>query len=376
MLMFKISEGFVRLILDVSFDRSKHTVDTGLIGAIGLAGCCGSRRGKGSGRVQSRPSRPGSDSTTQNMLPPIMHAAASHSRTTVSGPPSVLRPEQLNQPYREDSDDEGGYILGAWHYEDDQPAEPRPSSPVAPKSGFSRVAGGRANIDSPYTMAAGPSTAFRTNTSNSRSQVTSPAPSASGSNLPPGAMAPGHIPHSRRKSQSAIIEDTAALLSGPAGVASMKDRTPVPAATGPESSELMYGDGPSSAPPKRRNWFNLFTSSSDEESATGSRWSRRGRAQSEADAVPMLPDEPASPEGTSGGRTFVVIRDHKSSPLSQAQGPSVEDPDERTTSFSVVRPNRTQGASAHSAGESSSPTPVTPPAIPRRSPQRRRDATF
>jgi len=279
---------------------------------------------------------------------------------TVSGPPSVLRPEQLNQPYREDSDDEGGYILGAWQYDDEALSESRPSSPVAPKSGFSRIAGGRANIDSPFTMASGTSTAF----ASTRAQANSPDHSASGSNLPPGAMAPGHVPHSRRKSQSAIIEDTAALLPG----TNKGSAVPAPAtgSSGSGSSGLTYNDPPhgSSTHPKRKNWFNnLFTSSPP---------SRPRRRASEADAVPMLPDEePAAPDSASGGRSFQVIRDRRPSPLSQSQRPSGEDPEQGSTGLNVSRVNRTQGRS--SAGPSPSP-PASPPAIPLRSP-RRRDGT-
>ncbi|KIJ56499.1 hypothetical protein M422DRAFT_238126 [Sphaerobolus stellatus SS14] len=324
MLISKVFEGLVRLIWHVSFDRSKHTVDTGLIGAIGLVARRKHERTRksGGGRASrsSRPSRADSDSTTANMIPPPGHvaSAASRSRTTVSGPPSVLRPEQLNQPYREDSDDETGYILGAWHYDDDLAIEPftpsppaspapPPAPPAAPSSGFSRIAGGRANIDSPYTMTGTTSTAFAASTSAGQNM-----PSTSTANLPPGAMAPGHASHARKKSQSAIIEDASTLFGSKGDSSDVAD------------------DGP-----RRKNWLSRALDTA-------------GRTRRRVPSESMLPDEsPTSPDASS--RTFVVIRDRRPSPLSQAQLPEdVVDaspgPDaEGARSFSVVRPQKTGG---------------------------------
>lgn len=257
MLVSKFIEGIVRLAWDVPFDRSKHTVDAGLLGALARTPCCGARRTR---KRPNRASHAPSDSTTQNML----LAPALHSRTTFSGsgaggvgardsaspgagsgaggPPSVLRPEHLNQPYREESDDEGGYILGAWHYDDEQgpdsplsPATPTPvtppATPPAPASsstsGFSRVAGGRANIASPFTMAAsaaavGTRSATRGKFSGSSTGASSGPRSESGATVqvPPGAAAPGVFSrgpssshahaYAWRKSHSAIIEDARA----------------------------------------------------------------------------------------------------------------------------------------------------------------------
>lgn len=292
MLVCKIGEGLVRFFGDVSFDRSKHTVDTGLIGAIGLAGCCGS------GRRRRRRGRRGSDATSQNMLPAVMQTATS--RTSVSGPTSVLRPEQLNQPYREESDDEGGYILGAWHYEDEEPAAAAPVAATA-TTGFSRVAGGRANMESPYTIEAG--------TTSGES-----AAGGSGLYLPPGAMAPGRVAPAREP----------AIMAG----------------------EAPGGGGQGAA--VRRGW-NPFRRRDE-----GGRSERSG-----GDALAEEPGVAAAPG------TFVVIRERRPSPLSQAHG---VDPAGGTPSS--VRANSTQGAPAP-AGSASSP-----PDTPHRAPNRRRDVAF
>lgn len=322
MLISKALEGLVRLIWKVPFDRSKHVVDTGLIGAIGLAA---KRQDKQVVRLQeatsrARPSQAGSDSTAQRLLAPNIHTIGS--RTTVSSPPSVLRPEHLNQPYREDSDDETGYILGAWRYDEDLSTEPLTPpaidlSPVSPQSstGFSRVAGGRANMDSPYTISLG--TGAASDIAPSRT-----APIAS---LPPGAMPPDQF-HTRRKSQSAIIEDAtfshrATAVATSAGTISQD-----------EFSSL--GDDNSSHPPRRKNWLQraLFPDSIGRDP-------RRSRHGTLADEL----NPPDAPSGSSNSpRTFVVIRERKPSPLSQAQLPEdQEPPDEGVRSFTVVRPPKT-----------------------------------
>lgn len=299
MLVFKVLEGLVRLAWDVPFDRSKHAVDTGFFGALGLV----SRRKREyrrKGNMASgmhRPSRAGSDVP---VLQAAAVAAASRSRTTVSGPPSVLRPEHLNQPYREESDDETGYILGAWHYDDDLAIEPfpppSPSPPPQPTSSFSRVAGGRANIESPYTMTTGTNTAFGN---------LSPIHK----NSPSGTMPPGRGSHARRKSQSAIIEDASTLYN-------------------PKESPEVSGSNVDT--PRRKNWLSraLFPDA-------------RRRVPSSAETTSGMADQQVPSSEGSGGRTFVVIRERKPSPLSQAQLPEGQDtaspPDEGTRSFTLQK---------------------------------------
>lgn len=318
MLISKALEGIIRLTWSVPFDRSKHTTDTGLIGTIGLAV---KRKRRQSFVPQDIPIRPrtsqaGSDSTSQRLLPSNIHTVAS--RTTVSGPPSVLRPEHLNQPYREDSDDETGYILGAWRYDED--LSPEPLTPPAitsintapsPQSltGFSRVAGGRANMDSPYTMSMSPSTNTLFERTASRT-----APLAS---LPPGAKPPDQS-HIRRKSQTAIIEDVSS--SHPPETVSQ--------------DQLRLDDSANKQAPRRKNWLQraLF---SDGSSGRDPRQTRHGSISNE-----LNPAEISS--GPSSSRGFVVIRERKPSPLSQTQLPEdQETPDEGVRSFSVVRSPKT-----------------------------------
>lgn len=313
MLVAKLVEGVVRLGFDIPFNRSKHTVDTGLLGALARTPCCGARR-----RTNKRPNRAShtaSDATARKTL------LAQTSRTTVAGasaspgPPSVLRPEQLNQPYREDSDDEGGYILGAWHY-DEEPDTPA-STPSAP-SGFSRIAGGRANIASPFTMASAGS-----------QEHTEAIPG--GSRLPPGARAPGTFSHadSRRKSQSAIIEYTLAgapldaadpgssrgTAQGRAGPAHAPGTSTNVAGVRGSSSEIHHREMEHPAQPfvprRRRRWFGL-----------GNPFASDREDTSKGAAAPMLPLETDSGSGGGSG-TFVVIRERRParSPLSQAHTP-------------------------------------------------------
>ena len=357
MLVSKIVEGLLRLFFGVSFDRSKHSSDTGLLGVLGLLGCscCGGRRrgghrrkrnsGKradGSGRPHMSSSALGGmsqmdrESDISSYMPPAggaggmggHHAddgtstpprflhAESRKGSTYSQPPSVLRPEHANRPYREAGPvgEEGeGYIMGAWQpfprasvgsgtaysplvgevtsagtggaglgiaaaafrhgsspVPDGPPAGAQkaamvggPAAAVVPQaapspSGFARVGGGRAHIDTPYAIATGSTQTFpslgqqsvhsqsqpqpqpqstRVHTQSFGASVasvttmtptlttagmrtaasalvyddTEPAMSFSsvdagvGSNgLPPGAMMPAHI---RTKSQTAIVED-------------------------------------------------------------------------------------------------------------------------------------------------------------------------
>jgi len=280
MLAVKILEGLIRLFGGVGFDRSKRTMDSGLVGALGLLGCCGGNR-KRSNRHRSRrhrtpanlPTRtrtrdsdlssytppPGGIVADGTATPPHFLHAGSRQGSTHSQPPSVLKPEHANRPYKEellDTEDEG-YIMGAW-----QPFPPRnptgyaavsdspqATNPIvhppksgapAASSGFSRVGGGRAHIDTPYAIQSGSTQAFPSlGQQSQQSQImphggnhshsalsgqplvyhhpvesTDEVPislsnvemgTTIGMNgLPPGAMQPAHI---RTKSQTAIVED-------------------------------------------------------------------------------------------------------------------------------------------------------------------------
>ena len=319
MLFVKLVEAVVRIGGGVGFHRSRHVVDSGLLGALGLLGCCGSRRPRSSSRSAYR-----SDTTQPSSLPLNRSALPYKDVTpTHSAPPSVLRPEHAYQPYKEESDDETGFIMGAW-----QPF-PRPGyssvddqSPLPDKSqtGFARVGGGRAHYESPYAIASssgrGSTQTFpsveRHGPGVAHDYSPPPTPSISSasaarradfSGLPSGAMPPAHI---RTKSQSAIIEDASQLIN------LSEFRQPLPGGDRDDGED----DGPVMQP--RKKWFNLG----------------RKRRPSELDPPPA--DLPApDPEP---GRSFVVVR--KGRPGMPAKDPSGSGPsDTEGRSFSVLRGN-------------------------------------
>ncbi|EGN92046.1 hypothetical protein SERLA73DRAFT_117887 [Serpula lacrymans var. lacrymans S7.3] len=364
MLVVKLIEAAVRIAGRIGFDRSKHAVDSGLIGACGLMGCCGPRK-----HHRSRPRHPYKSTTdsyrpTEPSLssysPPTANFAQKESSASHhshhSGPPSVLRPEHALRPYKEDSDDEGGFIMGAW-----QPF-PRPgyaaideartsisAPPTPPASGFSRVGGGRAHYDSPYAIASGSTLTFPSVERNSGSAsgravppmfdegeenvLTQPSASVASvqirmQSLPHGAM----IPHVRTKSQTAIIENagiptpsSAVVMNGSPGKVPSDPSIPENVDTGSAS--------------KKRHWFNI----------------RRNRRHSEGDILDTQDEETGSstpPPPKETGRSFVVIRDRKPQSSSQPDQPTQQiqqvaeaagiatgstSPTERPKSFVVLR---------------------------------------
>jgi len=235
-------------------------MDSGLIGVLGLLGCCGppseSRRQRRARQQDAAEKKAHSRYRTSDSseLPPLNPHAAYDSpgfpgqqpfvdpalRRGSFPTPSVLRPEHALRPYREDSDDEG-YIMGAWKPFASQRSGYSPvsetlrgtaaSSPSQKQSssGFSRVGGGKAHIDSPYSIShpgrasgsmhsfpsigdkspAGPGPSSLSNPVYYDGDESLPPSLSNASNigisaLPPGAMQPSHI---RTKSQSAVIED-------------------------------------------------------------------------------------------------------------------------------------------------------------------------
>lgn len=284
MLVVKIIEAVIRILTGVGFHRSRHVVDSGLLGTLSLAGCCGSRNpNRAKQRTADLASQPTLPLTRPNL--PFKDDTPTH-----SAPPSVLRPEHALQPYKEDSDDETGYIMGAWQpfpgpgYSpvDDQLRTPEQSTS---SSGFRRVGGGRAHFDSPYAITSGSTQTFPSverpviiaNSQTTNDYSPPPTPSIASAvrrtevNLPPGAMPPPHI---RTKSQTAIIEDAAALKAT--------------AAVAGASELAAEGRNDDAGQPKKKHWFKLRAG--------------RGRHNSE-EAVPQeapLVEEP--------GRSFVVVR--------------------------------------------------------------------
>ncbi|KAI0291695.1 hypothetical protein BC826DRAFT_1105831 [Russula brevipes] len=272
------------------------------------------------------------------------------STPTQSAPPSVFRPEHALRPYREENDNDTGYIMNAWR------PYPRPTygpvgehgtPPESPgKTGFSRVGGGRSHFDAPYSIATGsvhtfpPSSLDYTHTGTpprlSHDSNPSVTPSFTNaerqahSSLPPGAM----VPHLRKKSQSAIIEHVPA----PPKAAPAPSSSSQPPAAMPSSfrrhSQLMEVASPISDDdasevdqPKKRHWFQL----------------RKPRRHSEGEGARLGDAAALSDKEKPGnaGRSFVVLRDRKiSQPMASGSasggggGASSEPP---ARSFVVIR---------------------------------------
>lgn len=377
-LAVKVFEGLIRLIFGIPFDKSRHSIDSGLFGVLGLIGCCGTRR-----RKRARRSRNADDTTARTGTFTIgapgyqqnLKGGTSTPRgSSVTGTPSVLRPEQAFRPYREDSDDETGFIMGAWQpfptsgyaaVED----QAEPSTPV--KSGFSRVGGGRAHYESPYAI----STASKRpspssdNVARPPSRDVNPAssqsmaqPSFSDSSVsvnhqvvsgqtgpPPGAMAAQRpTAHVRTKSQTAIIEDASALYALQAAMNSnqsqvqerREDAPPPPRIVVNDEDEDDEDEDDASALPKRKLWFNIRS---------------KGRRMSEGSPPLHAPEPPPDAEG--GGRSFVVVREKRPSPLGKTEFTHPE----------LAKPGADAGPSG---ADSSNSNPVRPPPIPRRSSRR------
>ncbi|KAK0207003.1 hypothetical protein DFS33DRAFT_1273351 [Desarmillaria ectypa] len=367
MLVVKLVEALVRIFGRVGFERSSHVVDSGLLGACGLAGCCGSRKRRRprrsndkkpqSGKVRPRYDNVDSkhihkrDSDISSYLPPGSLGTPVGGKGSVNSgpPPSVLKPEHALRPYREESDDENGYIMGAWQPFQTKasgyiPVTDTPTKPPPPtSSGFSRVGGGRAHIDSPYAIAAGSTiNAGSTQTFPSIAQQVSQPNASSGSlkrlegeddtpslsanmairqqqeyhartgSLPPGAMPPFHV---RTKSQTAIIEHAGgANQAGPSyptgpAIRPVRDPTPPPTAfnlrhSNPNPTD--DDDGSDTDVPKKKPWYHLRRHRPHSSEGTSS------TAKPQDEETP--PDLPAA-STSAPQRSFVVIRKPQQSPV-------------------------------------------------------------
>lgn len=347
MLVVKLVEALVRIIGGVGFDRSKHVVDSGLLGACGLLGCCGSRKKKRSTRRRYRATEVPQDAVSEvsSYLPPAGVEQKGSTPSHHSQPASVLRPEHALRPYREDSDDENGYIMGAWqpfprpgYHTVEEPTPPPPANPNASAtSGFSRVGGGRATFDTPYAIATGSTLTFPSVHAASVGPASAvspqsfhddewPAPTASvvnvarqpqqtHSDLPPGAMSP----HVRNKSQTAIVEDFAPAQRLAAPVGEELRRT----SSADEDTDTSQ--------PKKKHWFNI----------------RKNRRHSDGDALARDGDpSDATPTVTTPtpGKSFVVLRDKK--PQSSANRPEQYNADGSGSEGSGARTPQEEGPSS------------------------------
>ncbi len=330
MLIVKILEAILRIIGGIGFNTSQHVVDSGLLGTMGLMGCCGPRhphRNRGYHPTETR-------APSSLALPrptPLYKGATPPS----SGPPSVLRPEHAMQPYKEDSDDETGFIMAAWQPfpgpGHEQVQEQRVANPEPPKSGFARVAGGRAHIDSPYAIASGSTQTFpslerermkgpsslakSTRSLGEDSPPHTPSIASAARSLPPGAMPLAHV---RTKSQTAIIENVPPFMVAHAATA------PAGSGSGVPLEPHLADDAAALATPKKKHWFNR----------------RKNRRLSESDVALGGPAAPPANQDT--GRSFVVMRKARPGfPSSSTQGSStspLEGADEQgRRSFAVLR---------------------------------------
>ncbi|THH11480.1 hypothetical protein EW145_g629 [Phellinidium pouzarii] len=336
----KIIEGLFRIVGRVPFDRSKHSLDSGLLGVLGLLGCCkpAGRRRRTNRRSTGTDQRSSTQLGSQQQF--AMGNKGSTPPSSTHGTPSVLRPEQALRPYREDSDDESGFIMGSWQPFPQAgygPIDARPPSPVVetpPKSGFARVGGGRAHYDSPYAIQGStaavmakhefpsvervhqpspPPPSRFTDTPTNRSTVTVNHAVTTG--LPPGAMSPAQpSSHVRTKSQTAIIEDASVLFNlasgsptAPASGGRDDPLTPpaIPIETDDSSSDVTQ--------PRRTHWFPF----------------RKTRRMSEG----------SYPVEGGGGRSFAVLRDKR--PSGPTISSNTETPAEEggRRSFVVLRGN-------------------------------------
>ncbi|KAJ6587795.1 hypothetical protein B0H10DRAFT_1831452 [Mycena sp. CBHHK59/15] len=375
MLLMKVVEAIVRIVGRVGFDQSTHTVDSGLLGACGLLGCCGSRkrrprrrnRSRGQGRYTAtdtaRAAKRDSDGSSVYSPPTFPTSGTDSKKASIhSGPPpSVLRPEHALRPYREESDDENGYIMSAWQpfprpgY---VPVKDAPASPPAPApSGFSRVGGGRAHIDTPYAIAPGESTptlewpAMAGNepssskaifddedqvsltASNAVRQASPETATVGPSGVPRGAM----LPHVRTKSQTAIIED--APMLGASRPPSRGKRLQQAAAADADDDD---DDEADSAQRRKKPWYHI----------------RRHRPHSEGTAPPSSYPPQATDVGQAAqnaaaessaapaGRSFVVIRKPQVSPARSQQLSTASTPTPTRRSFRTESTSVDQRASS------------------------------
>lgn len=321
-LLVKFTEALVRIFGRVGFDRSRRPVDSGLVGALAILGCCGTRKDERARRPykisEVRESYTIRDSGSfvpplASFTAPAKGSAASHH----SGPPaSVLRPEEALRPYREDTDedDESAHIMGAW-----QPF-PGPGNRVSydrtessprtqtSNSGFSRVGGGRAHFDSPYAIAGGKEGSTLTFPSVERkgsgpgeSPMTvrhegeAPTPTTSVANVARmPVLTDAGLPAGRTVSQTAIIVGELAAIAAASGTA---PESHLLVEAGEKGSRGDNAANVDAGQPRKKHWFNI----------------RRNRRHSDGMVLDDVEEDENAVASSSKepGRSFVVIRDRR-----------------------------------------------------------------
>lgn len=346
MIVFKVIEAIVRIAGGAGFEQSTSVVDSGLLGACGMVGLCGSahRRRRNRRKKSAKQSKNSNrDSDYSAYIPPPTFPSGGGKGSIHSGPPaSVLKPEHI-RPYKEESDDGDGFIMGPFNNSKQSHSGyvPVGETSVPPKkaSGFSRIGGGKAHLDSPYAITGSthtfPSsahvadTSFSTNPNGVDDEETIPfairqqqnSTATATSNLPPGAMAPFHV---RTKSQTAIVENY------PAGSGSR------PGSRSNQLGEAISGAAPPSSYGRRASVVMGDEDDSDMEFGQTKRkpWYRLGgkrRPHSSDGSSIMQPPSPVVPAGPSAsdfgtsstvpGKSFVVVRKGQSQPNSMNARP-------------------------------------------------------
>ena len=321
-LLVKFTEALVRIFGRVGFDRSRRPVDSGLVGALAILGCCGTRK-------ETRERRPYKASEVResytirdsgSFMPPaasLAHpakgSAASHHSVP---PPSVLRPEHALRPYKEDSDedDESAHIMGAWQpfpgHGNRLSYDRAESSPRTPNSGFSRVGGGRAHFDSPYAIAgkegstltfpsverrgSGPGESPRT-VPREEGEALTPTPTTSVANVARmPVLTNAGLPAGRTMSQTAIIVGELAAIAAASGTEPESHPLVETGEKAPRADSVASVDG---GQPRKKHWFNI----------------RRHRRHSDGLVLDDVEEDHNAVASTSEepSRSFVVIRDRR-----------------------------------------------------------------
>lgn len=353
MLLVKLTEGIIRFVWKIPFDKSRRTSDAGLLGVLGFLPWSKRSKRRRSRQHRSRPSHTSreSDVRASMMFDQLDRPQGPYQMGhlgTSSSVPSYLRPEQAATPYREDGDDpDGGFILGAFHGDylpADAPRQFPQSLAPPPTTGFTRVKGGRAHFDAPFSIQAPPDADER--------RAQRQAPQTHGTQPLPDTYAhisSGRTPnssqifHGRTKSQTVVIEDIANLGTpldnypvggGPPSPVLYRAESPL----APPAIPIIHTDDAStdsSVRPRRKFWFAKSASDQhhNDDSDAGNDsdrnevglgiWPfRRARNKSEADAAQAQPPTTSEPPPTV--RSFQVVRQPRPTQnLSGDAGPSM-----------------------------------------------------
>jgi hypothetical protein len=325
MLVIKIIEAALRIFGGIGFDAGDHSVDSGLLGACGLLGCCGFRKRRRAHRRSTSPRE-----AEEEYAAPVNLATVS---SEPLGPPSVLRPEHALQPYKEAAGYENGYIMGDWRpypqTDDAADKEAQTSTQAEPApatTGFSRIGGGRAHFDAPYAI-----TSRSTLTVHSVDQLRDPTSAHSTRNFSQhgeNASSAEAIPaaHLRTKSRTAVIEHPPHDIPMPqrADTLSTDEHditpSPVPAAPFRESQA-------SPTPPKKpKNWYQLIKA----------KWPSEGDPPSQSQTTP------STSSSLPPDRSFVVIRKPQGQRTRNAISQQLSDigPARPSPSFQVISGSR------------------------------------